>query len=320
MGFPIEFQDPGVPAAQLGKVALVVHVRPRSGGGDGCLGEASLAARPAAVVVCLAFQLPFKGSQVSVRMEWPGFLYGFYERKLLRSLEQDKIPRHIGVMVDGNRRWARQFNAPTSEGHQAGADKIHEFLGWCQELGVKVVTLYMLSTDNMNRSSEELELLMGIIANTLDRLDEDADISVHAMGAPELLPDYLAERLNKLTARTPIRERLHVNVAVGYGGRREIVDAVRELLHDAVAHGRDITELADELSVDDISRFLYTRGQPDPDLVIRTSGEQRLSGFLMWQSAYSEFYFCEALWPAFRKIDFLRALRDYAGRQRRFGS
>ena len=134
-------------------------------------------------------------------MELPGFLYGFYERKLQRSLDPERIPRHIGVMVDGNRRWARQFNAPTSQGHQAGADKIHEFLGWCQELGVRVVTLYMLSTDNMSRSGEELDLLMGIIANTLDRLDEDADISVHAMGAPELLPDYLAERLTKLTAR-----------------------------------------------------------------------------------------------------------------------
>src|SRR6478609_172962 len=228
-------------------------------------------------------------------MELPGFLYGFYERKLQRSLDPERIPRHIGVMVDGNRRWAKQFNAPTAQGHQAGADKIHEFLGWCQELGVKVVTLYMLSTDNMNRSSEELDLLMGIIANTL-------------------------ERLNKLTARTPVREKIHVNVAVGYGGRREIVDAVRELLHDAVAKGMDISKLADDLCVDDISRFLYTRGQPDPDLVIRTSGEQRLSGFLMWQSAYSEFYFCEALWPAFRKVDFLRALRDYAGRQRRFGA
>ena len=257
---------------------------------------------------------------MNLRMEMPGFLYGFYERKLQRSLDPERIPRHVGVMVDGNRRWARQFNAPTSQGHQAGADKIHEFLGWCQELGIKVVTLYMLSTDNMNRSGEELDLLMGIIANTLDRLDEDANISVHAMGAPELLPDYLAERLNNLTARTPAQERLHVNVAVGYGGRREIVDAVRELLHDAVARGADIGKLADELTVDDISRFLYTRGQPDPDLVIRTSGEQRLSGFLMWQSAYSEFYFCEALWPAFRKVDFLRALRDYAGRQRRFGA
>jgi short-chain Z-isoprenyl diphosphate synthase len=260
------------------------------------------------------------GSQVSLLVEVRGFLYGFYERRLLSELAGGRIPKHIGVMVDGNRRWAKQFNAPTSQGHQAGADKIHEFLGWCQELGVKVVTLYMLSTDNMSRSSEELDLLMGIIANTLDRLDDDANISVNAMGAPELLPDYLAERLNKLTARTPVREKIHVNVAVGYGGRREIVDAVRELLHDAVAKGSDISALADTLSVDDISRFLYTRGQPDPDLVIRTSGEQRLSGFLMWQSAYSEFYFCEALWPAFRKVDFLRALRDYAGRQRRFGT
>ncbi|MDQ6755127.1 MAG: isoprenyl transferase [Actinomycetota bacterium] len=250
----------------------------------------------------------------------PGFLYDFYERHLTRSLELDKIPNHIGVMVDGNRRWARQFNAPTRQGHQAGADKILEFLGWCQELGVKVVTLYMLSTDNLGRSAEELDMLMGIIANTLDRLDEDANISVHAMGAPELLPGYLAERLSGLAARKPERERLHVNVAVGYGGRREIVDAVRELLQDAVAKGKDIGQLAEALDVDDISRYLYTRGQPDPDLVIRTSGEQRLSGFLMWQSAYSEFYFCEALWPAFRKIDFLRALRDYAGRQRRFGA
>ncbi|HEV8178467.1 MAG TPA: polyprenyl diphosphate synthase, partial [Gemmatimonadales bacterium] len=162
------------------------------------------------------------GSQVSLLVELRGFLYGFYERRLLSELAGGRIPKHIGVMVDGNRRWAKQFNAPTSQGHQAGADKIHEFLGWCQELGVKVVTLYMLSTDNMSRSSEELDLLMGIIANTLDRLDEDANISVNAMGAPELLPDYLAERLNKLTARTPVREKIHVNVAVGYGGRREI--------------------------------------------------------------------------------------------------
>ncbi|WP_427016673.1 isoprenyl transferase [Pseudarthrobacter sp. P1] len=250
----------------------------------------------------------------------PGLLYGYYERRLARALEHDKVPNHIGVMVDGNRRWARQFNAPTRQGHQAGADKILEFLGWCQELGIKVVTLYMLSTDNMGRSSEELDELMAIIAHTLDVLDADADISVHAMGAPELLPDYLAHRLSTLTARVPAQERIHVNLAIGYGGRREIVDAVSELLLEADAQGRTMAEVAGTLTVDDISRFLYTRGQPDPDLVIRTSGEQRLSGFLMWQSAYSEFYFCEALWPAFRKIDFLRALRDFAGRSRRFGT
>lgn len=253
----------------------------------------------------------------SVRM--PKLLYNFYERRLVKEIDLGNVPAHIGVMVDGNRRWAKLFNAPSGQGHQAGADKILEFLGWCQELGIKVVTLYMLSTDNMNRSAEELHELMGIIANTFDVLDADANISVHAMGAPEILPDYLAARLSSLTARVPATERIHVNMAIGYGGRREIVDAVRELLHAEDSAGRTMAEVADTLSVDDISRFLYTRGQPDPDLVIRTSGEQRLSGFLMWQSAYSEFYFCEALWPAFRKIDFLRALRDYAGRSRRFG-
>ena len=247
------------------------------------------------------------------RVELPGFLYGFYERRLLSDLSQDRIPRHIGVMVDGNRRWAKQFNAPTSQGHQAGADKIHEFLGWCQELGVKVVTLYMLSTDNMNRSSEELDLLMGIIANTLDRLDEDENISVHAMGAPELLPDYLAERLNKLTARTPSTKRSTSTWPWATAAAGKSSTPSGNSCTTPWPRVPTSTKLADELSVDDISRFLYTRGQPDPDLVIRTSGEQRLSGFLMWQSAYSEFYFCEALWPAFRKVDFLRALRDYAG-------
>lgn len=249
-----------------------------------------------------------------------GIIYNFYARRLQRGLARDRIPGHIGVMVDGNRRWAKIFNAPTRDGHQAGAEKIHEFLGWCQELGISVVTLYMLSTDNMSRSAEELDELMGIIAQTLDRLDQDEKVSVHAMGAPELLPDYLAERLSRMAEKTSGEQKLHVNVAVGYGGRREIVDAVRELLTDSLDAGESIREVAQRLCVDDISRYLYTRGQPDPDLVIRTSGEQRLSGFLMWQSAYSEFYFCEALWPAFRKVDFLRALRDYAGRQRRFGS
>ncbi|GAB3521387.1 isoprenyl transferase [Arthrobacter monumenti] len=252
-------------------------------------------------------------------MKLPGLLYDVYERRLSKSLPPDRIPGHIGVMVDGNRRWAKISGAPTRDGHQAGAEKIHEFLGWCNELGVKVVTLYMLSTDNMNRSAEELDQLMGIIANTLDRIGDDSNVRVHPMGAPELLPEYLAERLSSLAARTADATGLHVNVAVGYGGRREIVDAVRELLHDAEEKGRSMTELADELTVEHISEHLYTRGQPDPELVIRTSGEQRLSGFLMWQSAYSEFYFCEALWPDFRRVDFLRALRDYARRQRRFG-
>lgn len=252
-------------------------------------------------------------------MKFPTFAYNFYERRLQRSLAADRIPHHVGVMVDGNRRWAKLAGAPTRHGHQAGADKILEFLGWCEELGIEMVTLYMLSTDNMNRSADEIEQLLDIIGNTLDRLGETRRVRVQPVGALELLPEHLASKVTGLAERTASIEGLHVNVAVGYGGRREIVDAVKELLLDADQNGRSLTDVAENLSVGQISEYLYTRGQPDPDLVIRTSGELRLSGFLMWQSAYSEFYFCEALWPDFRRVDFLRALRDYGRRQRRFG-
>ncbi|WP_309124577.1 isoprenyl transferase [Arthrobacter sp.] len=252
-------------------------------------------------------------------MKFPSFAYNYYERKLQRSLAADRIPHHIGVMVDGNRRWAKLAGAPTRHGHQAGADKILEFLGWCRELGVEMVTLYMLSTDNMNRSAEEIEQLLDIIGNTLDRLGETRKVRVQPVGALDLLPEHLASKVTELAGRTASIEGLHVNVAVGYGGRREIVDAVKELLLQADSEGSTLPEVAENLTVGQISEYLYTRGQPDPDLVIRTSGELRLSGFLMWQSAYSEFYFCEALWPDFRRVDFLRALRDYGRRQRRFG-
>ncbi|HXF01923.1 MAG TPA: isoprenyl transferase [Arthrobacter sp.] len=253
-------------------------------------------------------------------MSLPGVLYRLYERRLQRSLVPGRIPGHIGVVVDGNRRWARLAGAPTREGHQAGADKILEFLGWCGDLGIKVVTLYMLSTDNMGRSEDELRELLGVIGNTLDRLGEGKNVRVHPVGALETLPADLAAKLRSLEKQTAAVEGVHVNVAVGYGGRREIVDAVKGLLRHAEADGKSLAEVAGALTVDDISQYLYTSGQPDPDLVIRTSGEQRLSGFLMWQSAYSEYYFCEALWPDFRRLDFLRALRDYASRQRRFGA
>ena len=253
-------------------------------------------------------------------MRFPGVVYAYYERRLRRSLVKDRIPEHIGVMVDGNRRWAKLAGAPTSDGHQAGADKILEFLGWCEELGVRTVTLYMLSTDNLNRDADELEPLLNIIGNSMDRLAEKGDLRVQPVGALEILPQNLAKQLTGLGESTADAEGLHVNVAIGYGGRREIVDAVKELLRDAEAQGKGIAYVTEEICDERISEYLYTRGQPDPELVIRTSGEQRLSGFLMWQSAYSEFYFCEALWPDFRRVDFLRALRDYANRQRRFGS
>nr|WP_150462837.1 polyprenyl diphosphate synthase [Nesterenkonia ebinurensis] len=263
--------------------------------------------------------------------------YAVYERRLRTELKPERIPEHIGVMVDGNRRWAKLAGTPTADGHRAGADKIVEFIGWCAELGIPTITLYMLSTDNMNRSEAELDQLMEIIGDTLDRLAESRPggrpVRVNPVGQPELLPEPLATKLWDVTTATGIIPRVrpdgepageapcvHVNVAVGYGGRQEIVDAVKDLLRDAAKQGKALAEVAEELSTAQISDWLYTRGQPDPDLIIRTSGEQRLSGFLMWQSAYSEFYFAEALWPDFRRVDFLRALRDYANRQRRFGS
>jgi short-chain Z-isoprenyl diphosphate synthase len=252
-------------------------------------------------------------------MHRPQFLYGIYERKLARDLNPMTMPRHVGVMVDGNRRWAKAAGEPTAHGHRVGADKIVEFLGWCRELGIHTVTLYMLSTENLNRPAAELTDLLSIIKDLLLRLGELGGPRVQPVGAVDLLPAELAETLTRLREDTEGRVGLHVNVAVGSGGRREIVDAVRALLREEDAKGRTAAQIAEDLDVQDISEHLYTSGQPDPDLLIRTSGEQRLSGFLMWQSAYSEFYFCEALWPDFRRVDFLRALRDYEQRGRRFG-
>jgi short-chain Z-isoprenyl diphosphate synthase len=246
-------------------------------------------------------------------------LYGAYERRLARSLRPESIPRHIGILVDGNRRWARAYGTDTSEGHRAGAANVLEFLSWCDEVGVQVVTLWLLSTDNLSRPTDELTSLFTIIEDLVGRIAATSRWRVHPVGSLDLLPATLARSLKEREAATVGVSGLHVNVAVGYGGRREIADAVRSLLQEHAARGTSIEELAEVIDVEHIASHLYTKGQPDPELVIRTSGEQRLSGFLLWQSAHSEFYFCEALWPAFRKVDFLRALRSYADRERRFG-
>jgi len=247
-------------------------------------------------------------------------VYGVYERQLMASLDRTRIPRHVGVILDGNRRWAAGHGGSTASGHRAGAEKIDDFLGWCEEAGVEVVTLWLLSTDNLSRPSEELTPLLTIIEDLVGAIAATGRWRVHPVGSLDLLPASLSRRLKEHENATLDIRGLHVNVAVGYGGRREIADAVRSLLHEHAARGNSIEEVAEFLDVEHIAEHLYTRGQPDPDLVIRTSGEQRLSGFLLWQSAHSEFYFCEALWPDFRKVDFLRALRSYADRERRYGS
>jgi short-chain Z-isoprenyl diphosphate synthase len=248
-------------------------------------------------------------------------VYGVYERRLARDIPAEPRPRHVGVILDGNRRWARSVGArDVSQGHQAGADHIADLLAWCKEAGVEVVTLWLLSSDNLTRSPEELVPLLAIIEDVVrDLAAPTKPWRVNPVGSLDLLPDVTVRVLKEAEEGTRDKPGLIVNVAVGYGGRREIADAVRGLLHEHAANGVSLEEAASLLDVEHIAEHLYTRGQPDPDLVIRTSGEQRLGGFLLWQSAHSEFYFCDALWPDFRKVDFLRALRSYAGRQRRFG-
>jgi short-chain Z-isoprenyl diphosphate synthase len=247
--------------------------------------------------------------------------YALYERRLRARLEGLPVPRHVAVMIDGNRRWARAAGfEDVNEGHLAGAAHIANLLEWCTEAGVEHVTIWLLSTDNLSRPATELEPLLRIIAEVADELSaEGRPWRLKAVGALDVLPAATAAALKTAEERTAERDGLAVNVAVGYGGRREIADAVRSLLQEHAAAGTSIEELAEAIDVDHIAEHLYTRGQPDPDLVIRTSGEQRLSGFLLWQSVHSEFYFCDALWPDFRKIDFLRALRAYGTRHRRYG-
>ena len=251
-------------------------------------------------------------------------VYGVYERRLASSLERASapVPRHVGVILDGNRRWARATGrSNVNDGHQRGADKIADLLAWCDEAGVELVTLWLLSTDNLSRPRAELEPLLRIIETVVvDLAAPENRWTLNVVGALDLLPDETARRLKEAASGTAGRPGVEVNVAIGYGGRREIADAVRSMLQAHAASGATLEEVAEVLDIEHIAEHLYTRGQPDPDLVIRTSGEQRLGSFLLWQSTQSEFYFCEDYWPDFRRVDFLRALRAYAARQRRFGS
>jgi short-chain Z-isoprenyl diphosphate synthase len=249
-------------------------------------------------------------------------VYGVYERRLAANLADAPGPRHVGVILDGNRRWAKAAGAhDVAHGHQAGADHITDLLVWCGDADVEVVTLWLLSNDNFTRPATEIAQLLSIIEATVrDLAAPERPWRVHPVGALDLLPDSTVRALKEAAETTRDKQGLLVNVAIGYGGRREITDAVRSLLQEHAAKGASLEQVAEVLDVEHIADHLYTRGQPDPDLVIRTSGEQRLGGFLMWQSAHTEFYFCDALWPDFRRIDFLRALRSYALRERRHGA
>jgi short-chain Z-isoprenyl diphosphate synthase len=249
-------------------------------------------------------------------------LYRLYEGQLERGLASADLPKHVAVMLDGNRRWAeRRQGAKASAGHAAGALKIFEFLEWCDEIGIKNTTLYMLSTDNLlKRSSDELQDLLKIIGQVASELAKRKRWQVRLVGDRAVLPEALRNSIEAAENSTAALDKPIVNLAVGYSGRTEIADAVKSIIKQHSDTGKTIDELSESLTPELIAEHLYTGGQADPDLIIRTSGEQRLSGFLLWQSSNSELYFEEALWPDFRKVDFLRAIRAFANRHRRFGA
>lgn len=244
-----------------------------------------------------------------------------YEERLARSLDRTKLPRHIGVIHDGHRRYARATGlADYTTSYRAGMDKFVDFLGWCAEFDIAHVTCWLLSKENLDRPAEELEPYFDVLADLFDRLPSLASegTSFSVIGSTDLLPDRLRTSAAKLVNRTDGERRL-ITIGLAYGGRQEIVDAVRDLVGKLAADGVEADDLAGHIDASAIASHLYTAGMPDPDLVIRTSGESRLSGFLLWQAAYAEYAFVDVFWPAFRRVDFLRSLRDFTRRDRRFG-
>jgi tritrans,polycis-undecaprenyl-diphosphate synthase [geranylgeranyl-diphosphate specific] len=247
-------------------------------------------------------------------------LYKLYEPLLWSQIKNGPRPHHIGLIVDGNRRFARVKGLASNEGHNAGSQKLEDFLRWCWRLDIKIVTLYGFSTENHKRAEDEVDYLMDLILRKLKQYQVDPVIrqervKIKVIGQRDNLSEEMITEIEKTEELTKDHDRFQLNIAVSYGGRAEIVDAVKSIakqIQDKQITPKDIDE---EL----FATHLYTDGIPDPDLIIRTSGEERLSGFLLWQSAYSELYFTEVYWPAFRMIDFWRAIRVYQQRERRFG-
>lgn len=249
-------------------------------------------------------------------------LYRLYEERLLRGLDRARLPRHIGVILDGHRRYARQTGlADYAESYRAGMDKFVEFLGWCRDLEVPALTCWLLSRENLERPATELGPYFEVLTDLFERLPDTPGgegLRIGVIGSVDLLPERLRSAAATLTARSAAGDR-RLTIALAYGGRQEIVDAVRDLVAELADRGVASGEMAGTIDGAAIARHLYTPDLPDPDLVIRTSGESRLSGFLLWQAAYAEYSFVDVHWPGFRRVDFLRALRDFTRRERRFG-
>lgn len=249
-------------------------------------------------------------------------LYRVYEERILAGLDRNKLPQHIGVIHDGHRRYARSEGLPDyAASYRVGMTKFVEFLKWADDLEIPAVTCWLLSKENLQRPSEELLPYYEVLGELFEQIPDAIaghDVGVRFIGSLDLLPAELVAGAKRLEERMPNGKR-RVTIALAYGGRQEIVDAVRDLVGTLVDDGFAGDEIVKHIDADGIAANLYTAGLPDPDLVIRTSGEARLSGFLLWQAAYAEYAFVDVFWPAFRRVDFLRALREFTRRQRRYG-
>lgn len=248
-------------------------------------------------------------------------LYRLYEWYITRDLKPEKMPKHVAIIMDGNRRYSKlQGNIDVVKGHEIGVDTLEKVLDWSIELGIEIITVYAFSTENFNRPQHEVEGLMNLFVKNFKRLVDHEkihknEVKVKVVGRTELIPESVREAIQEAEDATAQYDKRLFNIAIGYDGRLEIIDSFKKIIADVQAGKITIDDVDEEL----VSKNLYTGGLDDPNLIIRTSGEERLSGFLLWQSSYSELYFCETLWPELRKVDFIRAIRSYQARDRRFG-
>jgi len=242
-------------------------------------------------------------------------------KKMLQDIRQHPVPRHLAIIMDGNRRYARYQGLPPGEGHRIGGKKLEEVVEWCHEVGVQGLTVFAFSTENFSRRPEEVDHLMDLFEEDLRRLAADPrihenQVRVKVIGQTDQLPERVLRAAEDITRATAGYDRYYFNIAIGYGGREEIVEAVRQIAREVQQGNLDPGEIHKEV----ISSYLYTADTPDPDLILRTSGEERISNFLLWQLAYSELYFSDVYWPALRKVDFLEVIQSYQKRQRRYGT
>jgi tritrans,polycis-undecaprenyl-diphosphate synthase [geranylgeranyl-diphosphate specific] len=251
-----------------------------------------------------------------------GGIYSFYEKRLESEIIKSPLPSHVAIVLDGNRRWAKFHLLDPAIGHNHGADKAEELLNWIHDIGVKITTLYILSTENLERKDAELENIYKLLEIKLEKLYNDERVhkrrmKIKAIGDTKLLPRSLQQILSKLEESTADYDSMFLNIAIAYGGQKELMEAIRKIAQMAKEGKIEV----DEIDEKTIESCLYTSHlpQPSPDLILRTSGEKRLSGFLIWQSAYSELMFMDVFWPEFRKIDLMRAIRTYQRRLRRYG-